>query len=253
MRQLNDFNSESILGPGTDLVISLVAVLVVLMSISMAKFQNLEKELEKVGDIEALKERNVLLSNVREYQYKIIQEIAASYDSEATTKDSLTFDIIIYKGTKLQDTISIRNDVSLQRFSFGEKILFSKNSSVLQRNGKKVIYEVGNIFKNKLKYIEEIQIQGHADNQGTKAYNLSLASKRSIAVFEHLRKKVGINPINYLMSISSYGSYKPFNRKVTDAKYTVGKLEKANETKELSDKNRRIEIVLNYRGDFIAK
>lgn len=291
---INSLNEESMLGPGTDLVISLVAVLVVLMSISMASFQNQEKqmaelkedldqfddydnlkdqidalktqlnaqksilenktrELESLADINALRKRNVLLDRVRISQLEIIQQIAQVYRSEAKTKDSLVYKIIISKGAPLEDTITIVNDVSLQRISFGEKILFGRNSDLLQQNGQASISTVGSIFKEKLSIIKEINVQGHADTHGDENYNLQLASHRAIAVFEHLRNIVKIDPIKHLMSISSYGEYKPVLRSVNNFDFDAQQLNEANADRSLRNRNRRIEIVLNYRGDFIAK
>ena len=251
--QLNYMNEESMLGPGTDLVISLVAVLVVLMSLSMAAMQSQQKELEKLADLDELKERNALLLKVKEYQKEIIQEISEKYNSVAQTKDSVRYKIVINENTPKEDTISIYNDVTLQRISFGEKILFRTGASRLQKSGKESISAIAEIIKPKLDRLKEIQIQGHADISGNERENLNLASRRSVAVFEHLRTDSKIDPTKHLMSASSYGAYMPVQRNIDDPSFNKQKLMDANATETLKNRNRRIEIVLNYRGNFINK
>lgn len=240
------------LGPGTDLVISLVAVLVLLLSLVMADLQSKKKELEKLADLKKLEKRKELLEKVRRNQLEIIKGIASIYSSEAITdKDSLKYNIVINKNTKEQDSITVYNDVSLQRISFGENILFLSGQSFLQKKGKSAISKVANVFKRKLDSIKEIGIQGHADLTGNAAFNLRLASQRAIAVYEFLQIQVKIDPAVSLMSASSYGHYYPVRRDI-DEDFDRKLLGEANSNSTLQAKNRRIEILLNYKGDFIA-
>lgn len=60
----------------------------------------------------------------------------------------------------------------------------------------------------------EILVEGHCDDQGTDAYNLSLGQRRAKAVRDHLVRS-GI-PGNRLATVS-YGEEKPFCRDETEA------------------------------------
>ena len=244
-------NEESIMGPGTDLVISLVAVLVVLMSLSMAEVQEQKKELEKLANLEDLQEQRDLMDSVRLHQNDIIQGIAQKYTSTAELSGTNRYQIIINAGKEAEDTIRIYNDATLQRFSFGEKILFRVAKHQLKSEGAEAISTVAEVFKQKLAKIKEIQILGHADNSGDDQVNLKLAALRAIEVFEHLRNNAKIDPIKHLMSASSYGAYMPVQRNIDNTGYSSEKLSNDNRTEILRDKNRRIEIVLIYRGNFI--
>ena len=83
-------------------------------------------------------------------------------------------------------------------------------------------------------------------------YNLELASDRAIEVFEHLTFNGRIDPIKNLLSVSSYGEFKPVARNLEDTLFSEIKMQEANSSIGMMNRNRRIEIVLNYRGDFIA-
>ena len=256
--QLSFLSEESLMGPGTDLIISLVAVLVAMISISKASFQQKEKEfdqlkakLDTLVKVEDIMKQDSLIKQVKEDQKEIINGIAAKYNS-TPKQNPLTgvWKIPIYQG---QDTITIYNDVTLQRIRFGNKILFKTGDDVLQFAGQQVIKNVAQVLFKKSRKFKEIQIQGHADTVGVENENLALASRRAIAVYNFLISKEvdAFNPISNLMSASSYGQYSPVQRSIEDVNFSRHKLTKANASSTLMSRNRRIEIVLNYRGDFI--
>lgn len=60
----------------------------------------------------------------------------------------------------------------------------------------------------------EILVEGHCDDQGTDAYNLSLGQRRAKAVRDHLVRS-GV-PENRVATVS-YGEEKPFCREETEA------------------------------------
>jgi len=154
---------------------------------------------------------------------------------------------ISFGGTR--DTIRITNDATLQRFYFGEKILFDRGKYFLKSSGKSVLKILANAIEEKKKLIKEIQIQGHAsaDIEHIKNnYNLKLAADRSGEVFSFFRFQNNINPNRYVMSASSFGEFMPTERSVEMLDWQGAKLWDANRGVKGS-KNRRIEIVLNYR------
>lgn len=71
----------------------------------------------------------------------------------------------------------------------------------------------------------EVEIKGHADNQGTETLNMQLSQERAKAVYEYLKKKGVTNEMTY----KGFGSSQPIA---------------PNDTPENRAKNRRVEIHL---------
>lgn len=236
MRIINFSQEDNTIGPGTDLVISLVAVLVMMLAIN-----NVELQAYKLKEKAELN----VLEKIKAYQLTIIKAVARHYQAAAQTKDSIRFTIPFRLST---NSISIENDGKRQHISFGAGILFEFGVDNLQYEGKKIIKEVGFILKGKLGYIKEIQIQGHADVVGNSDRNLVLASRRAISVYQFLQDEVAIDPIVHLMSATTYGKYKPVQRKDAE-KYSDEKLNMHNSNELKRKNNRRIEIVLIYKDE----
>ncbi len=198
------------------------------------------------------------LTKVEEKQNAMIKAIAAQYGIEwgdvKKTKDEETaidsFVIPIYLNDGKYTEIQITNETTLQRYSFSDRILFRRNKSNLNEEGKRTLRDVGHEIKKNLKHIKEIQIQGHADPDrpvGDDFFNLNLASKRAIEVYKFLQRDIRIDPAKHLMSATSFGEYKPVKRLNDDSTYNRKKLIQHNRTRVLKAKNRRIEILLFYR------
>jgi len=281
MKNLQDLvtTDYEIFGPATDLVISLAAVLLVALVINTSlykdskdKLQNLQEKdainqelLRKEQlDIESLQKKiqekdaknqelvrkgQLDIESLQKNQTNIIQEIATNFHIEPKRIEENTYGISITGSS--QDDIVIQNDATLQRISFGNHILFNEDEDALTSGGSNVLEVVGNVFKSKLDAINEIQIQGHADTKRTRKFssNLELAAQRAIAVFNFLKESVGIDPTQYLMSATSFGEYKPVQRKSSDLGYDQFKLMDDNSSQEKRMLNRRIEIVLIYRRE----
>jgi hypothetical protein len=78
-----------------------------------------------------------------------------------------------------------------------------------------------------------------------------LGKKRPGSGRFELSKSIGfysIDPAENLMSITTFGEYKPITRSNDDIHYNKEKLEIANNTAELRSKNSRIEIWLFFRN-----
>ena len=252
----------------SDLMLTLVLILVIVVFAVIAAFSigtdDLRAALEKTKKemVKFEKEQQEIaeaLAKVEKKQIAIIQEIAKEYkvewkdvdkwkDEESKT-DFFVIPINLQNGSYTK--IQIQNELKLQRYSFSDRILFEPDKYNLSNNGKDTLQTVGKEIKKKLDNISEIQIQGHADPDPP-AYepsNLHLAAKRAIEVFQYLKDKIGIIPEKHLMSATSFGEYKPIQRKDDDRTYTQKKLGKHNSTPELKAKNRRIEILLFYRNE----
>src|SRR6266446_7168150 len=154
---------------------------------------------------------------------------------------------IYFRGSKEPD-IEVQNDLSQQRITFSDKILFEPDHTELKPAGEEVLRIVGAKLRAQLGLIREIQIQGHADTKPSQRYksNVELAANRAISVFGFLQDKVGIKPAEHLMSVTSFGEYKSVQRKA-EADYNMDKLQADNADDELRRRNRRIELVLIYR------
>lgn len=244
MKRLQDFiiNDHGIFGPGTDLVVSLVAVLLITLAISTSSYQQ-----KLLNLIREKKEGQLDIQRIQNNQMQIVNGIAVKYNTTPNKIDENKYGISINSSS--QNDIVIENDVTLQRISFGSHILFDPDVAELKHNGELVLEKVGNVFKQKLGVIKETQIQGHADPQRTSKFssNLELAAHRAIAVFEFFRDELNINPARHIMSATSFGEYKPVQRTYSDLNYNRFRLKQDNDTEEERKLNRRIEIVLIYR------
>ena len=189
----------------------------------------------------------VNLKEVEVNQKSLVRAIAADYKVEPRQLSDTSFGI--YFRDQKDPDIEIHNDLNLQRITFSDKVLFEPDHIELKPEGRQVLEVVGSNLRNQLQLIKEIQIQGHADTIPSKRYssNVELAANRAIAVFEFLKDKVGIQPAERLMSITSFGEYKSVQRSGQDQPYTTQKLVADNSSDELRRRNRRIELVLIYR------
>lgn len=218
----------------TDLMLSLVlVVLIILFVVSKmiaAGSENLDKARESQKSI----------------QTQIQEQIGKNYTITVISDKNNEETIEKMKNTKAD--ITIIDKLDRQTITFSDKILFDSGRSELKSAGYEVLKVVGPVVAHNLKNISEIQIQGHADIEDTDDYNLTLASNRAIAVYKFLQTTVGIDPANYLMSITSFGKYKPVGREAGQI-FDRQQLLEANIDKEAKAKNRRIEIVLFYKND----
>lgn len=272
-----------ILGPGTDLVISLVAVLVLLLALH---FKNSEKKIsvlenalsinkdvsdqlsEYQKEIDLLKDsleyskrlledQDVVLKKIKESQSEIIEEIAKKYDVSPIPLNGNQFKVPIYLSDGTYDTIRIKNDATLQRISFGSAILFDNDDDKIKSKGKNVLINICSVFKIKLNLIKEIQIQGHAsaDSKSLDYYsleehndNLDLAGRRAIAIVRFYRDDsvLNLNPAEHVIYASSFGYYMPVERDYLEDNWNLERVADVNIANN-GEQNKRVEIVLNYK------
>ncbi len=109
------------------------------------------------------------------------------------------------KGTSNDPFASI-SQTSLDFFSseVGDTILFKVNQSVIEPDYRKVLDTQAKWIKEN--NITSITIEGHADEQGTREYNLALGARRATAVRNYLVSK-GVPDSN--LSIVTYGKERP--------------------------------------------
>jgi flagellar motor protein MotB len=189
----------------------------------------------------------VNLKEVEANQTSMINSIADDYKVKPRKLAEGAYGI--YFSENKDPDIEIHNDLNSQRITFSDKILFEPDHIEIKPEGEKVLTIVGTRLRAQLALIKEIQIQGHADTNPSQRYdsNVALAANRAIAVFSFLQDKVGIQPAEHLMSVTSFGEYQSVQRSITDTGYNLEKLQADNTTDELRRRNRRIELVLIYR------
>ena len=231
----------------SDLMLTLVLILVIVVFAVITAFS--------VGKNDELKpeEGRVIPPEVEQKQMVMIQGIAAAYRVKPIprTNEPDSYEIRIRTGVNRYTRITIKNEPTLQRYSFSDRILFEPNKFNLKQNGKDTLRTVGCQINRNLNSIREIQIQGHADPTPPdfETSNLHLAAKRAISVFRFLQFQIPIDPAKHLMSATSFGEYKPIQRSDQDSTYTPEQLRRHNRTRDMRDKNRRIEILLFYRNE----
>lgn len=259
MRVRDLFSEETgVMGPGTDLVISLVAVLVMVLAINSEKLKAaLEKikhqeeliaEVERLRDIESkYLEEQEILDKIQKNQMILINRVERLFSTNADSIAPDHFGFII-DGNPEYD-IQIINDLAEQRISFGSNVLFDPDKVILKARGQQLLQQFGSAIKSQIRTIREVQIQGHADTVRSRLYetNLELAAQRALAVFSYFSKNNIVDPINHLMSATSYGQYKPVQRKDDESGFNRTRLRQANDTERERRINRRIEIILIYR------
>lgn len=190
----------------------------------------------------------VNLKEVEANQMSMINSIADDYKVKPVRLSDAENAFGIYLPGSKEPDLEIHNDLSQQRITFSDKILFEPDHTEIKPAGEDVLRVVGARLLAQLGLIREIQIQGHADTMpsGRYASNVELAAGRAISVFAFLQDRVGIRPAEHLMSVTSFGEYKSVQRK-TENDYTMDKLQADNSSDELRRRNRRIELVLIYR------
>jgi flagellar motor protein MotB len=201
---------------------------------------------------------NVNLIQVEKKQMEMVDAIAKKYgvkyqELERPEAGAKSYGLSISNQQK--PDVIFTNEVTLQRISFSDNVLFVEEQYTISEKGKQILRIVGKILNEQLPHVREIQIQGHADIRITHKYrsNLELAAYRAMAVFEFLQKDADIHPEEHLMSATSFGEYKPVNRLDNDSTYDPKRLLSDNDTKDKMDQNRRIELLLIYRREFAVR
>lgn len=139
------------------------------------------------------------------------------------------------------------NNPLLQRITFSDFVLFEPDESTLKQSGRDILRVIGLGIQDRIRYIEQIQIHGHADIRPSSKFqdNLELAAARAMTVFRFLQSEIKIDPIAHLMSATSFGEYVPVVRQAGEV-YTPDYLRKQNQTEDEMRRNRRVELVLFY-------
>ena len=218
----------------TDLMLSLVLVVLIILFVVSKMIAAGNENLDRARDSQEAIQSEIKRMIGSRYTIKVISD-RNNKDTAKEIEESMA-------------DINIIDKLDRQTITFSDKLLFDSGKSDLKTAGLDVLNDVGPVIKNNLQFISEIQIQGHADIVNTDDFNLRLASERAMSVYKFIQNNVGIDPAEHLISITSFGKYKPIGREAGD-EFNKFELSKANETDTLRAKNRRIEIVLFYKNE----
>jgi len=192
------------------------------------------------------------LDEIEQTQWKIIEELKSEFNlpNDKVSKD--TTSCVFRIGDN--DSFFIDLSPDAQRFSFGGQILFKFAQDTLSVQGKSILWKIGEVIRKNQEKIEEIQIQGHTDttNKTNITYegfdfNLDLGAKRAMRVYMYMINESGFNPDEMFISATTYGKHVPTDRRKAEVKtWNRDSTNRANESKEKRDLNRRIELVLKF-------
>src|SRR5699024_8925727 len=125
-----------------------------------------------------------------------------------------------------EDSLVTEDDGEL-KIQVPDDVLFDFDKSDLKTDAKTTLDEVIDILEA-LDDGENVQINGHTDNEGDADYNLNLSKERAASVGAYLSKNGDLSHIN--IEMNGYGATQPVE---------------SNEEEEGRAKIRRVEIVFN--------
>lgn len=188
------------------------------------------------------------LSHVEANQRLVVEELARSFGSRIDSSATAGRYEIPLGGGSGNTSIVVEDELALQQITFSDRVLFAPDRYEINAEGRRVLSSVGEVLKAHLGTIREIQIQGHADTVPTRRHgtNVKLAALRAIEVFTFLKDEVGIDPASHLMSVTSFGEYRPIARDEAAGSFSAERLAEANRAPNQRSANRRIELLIFY-------
>lgn len=244
---VSDSNDEGF-GPATDLMVSLVSVLIVVIAIlHIQAFQDAEDE-----DAHPPPEQKVLAEIVKDIDAPYLLEAKETFSQSLNRICGLSGPIAFQTDIRCiargNDQFSAQDFVTKQVYSFGSGILFTSSRHELNDSGKDVLDWFGNVLAQSAQHIEEIQILGHTDTVPIAGNddNMNLGWRRARSVFDHLIQRPELDPRRMLISATSYGEFRPVDRDPKGS-FSLHSLEVANVFSNQKDRNRRIEIAVIFR------
>ncbi|CAN1593032.1 OmpA Outer membrane protein and related peptidoglycan-associated (lipo)proteins [Candidatus Pelagibacterales bacterium] len=123
--------------------------------------------------------------------------LASTFIASCTTQQATQIDGDIYTGN---ETIKYLAD------GVPDRIFFATNKYNISSKGTETLLKQVNYLKNNLNL--NVSLEGHADERGTREYNLALGEKRANAVKDYFISN-GISSAR--VNVISYGKEKPVN------------------------------------------
>lgn len=229
--------AESSFGPGFDLIVGLLAVVLVslqLARVSLATAMGGDTDLTYVAQ-----SKDTLLRRLCDDggEAKCIFMTAAGATQDA--RDSTTAP----PGTVRIEVADLGTNQTLR---IGNELLFGPSQAVLTGEGRAALQRVIGVIWNCRDLLREVQVQGHADRQllwRRPGGNLQLAADRAIAVYNEFIRQ-GVDPKVLLLSAATYDSFKPVDR---DPGRSYDWKAWDTQSEQSLQSNRRVEFHLIYR------
>ncbi len=231
--EVSEEHADEGFGPGTDLVFSMLAVLIVMLAALRITALLIS------GDTD--------LSYIQHEKTAFIFELrkACAEPEHATSVKAGGTTHIVTSDCDLQ----VVDNPQFQTLIFNESVLFDFDRAELHDQGAFVLKHVRDALSARQRDIFEIQILGNADSIGDPDRNFHLGYERAYAVFNLLTEENGssrIDPLGTLVSLTTYGFYNPVARRGRP-EFSLARLNAANADKAQQALNRRIELNIFYR------
>lgn len=132
-----------------------------------------------------------------------------------------------------------------QTLRIGNEVLFESGQATLKPGGRAALERVIRAVWSCRGLLREVQVQGHADRQNLYRHggNLQLASDRAIVVYREFQRQ-GVDPRLLLLSAATYDSFKPTDREPGQSyDWSAWEVQSGENLRN----NRRVEFHLIYR------
>lgn len=218
-----DADVESAYGPGTDLIVALLAVVLVLLQLSRASLGSLG------GGV-------VDLQYVSRSKDALRRELCLAVDgaSRACSPNALV----------AESAFEIVDVAANQTLRFDQSVLFRQSASELTQDGRMLLGKVIQALSRCQGVLREVQVQGHTDETGGEVPNVLLGHQRAMEVW----KLLSVNNLDrhqVLFSVASYGRAKPVDWSPKEAEGPA-RFEVGTDSPRLA-RNRRVELLLIYK------
>ncbi|MBO8167982.1 MAG: OmpA family protein [Thermoanaerobacteraceae bacterium] len=218
----------------SDLVTLLLVFFVLLYSFSVLDVQKFKAFLISFQGVGILEKGSSILENI-EANRDQMEELSEGMDEISENARLLEVYTVIkafLKNNGLEDDISVRYEERGVVLTIKEKILFDSGKADLKPHAKKILAQLGNLFKQ---LPNQISVEGHTDNRPINTIefpsNWELSAARSARVVRYLTREHNLDPRRFVAV--GFGEYYPVA---------------SNDTPEGRARNRRVVIVINSKN-----
>lgn len=191
----------------------------------------------------AVQEGDLVQKRVSELQDQIIRDFEKHFRCKARTSDKISYALDIDRDN--EPDIFFKKEATLLRLRFSDLILFETGKYDLLPEGQVILDRSADVLKKHLKYIKEVNVQGHTNNVPIPMTNWRLSTLRALSVLDFWLKKRGrFNPERAVFSATGYGEFLPAN--LPEKEMWHRNIKRYNQTARQRRLNRRIEILLVY-------
>lgn len=129
-----------------------------------------------------------------------LEPATAGGSSMSSGKDGM----MAKKGTATAAQVKKANKMLVKEAS--DRVFFAFDSASLSPDSRRMLKEVAKFVKANNNSINSLVVEGHADERGTREYNLALGDRRAVAVKKFM---VGLGVHSSMITTVSYGKERP--------------------------------------------